>query len=177
MSSKFLFEINLGNLDKFYQVKRAKALMLQFHNWSKIIKKISILHWEQFTRAKCTSLPFKPQKVQQKKITSMRSVKKLHIQIKTDIKNTVKQALLKIWNILLYITSEKNTETVFPTLDSDNLTGTASKKDFSELSLWLLWRYTCTRSSLAQRHGRNMSLLKSDHTWTSMLSLTRLDFW
>lgn len=103
--------------------------------------------------------------------------KKLYIQNKTDIKNTVMQAVLKIWNILVYITSEENTETVFPTLDSDNLIGTASKEDFSELSLWLLWRYTCTRSSLAQRCGRNMSLLKSDHTWPSMLSLTRLDFW
>lgn len=106
----------------------------------------------------------------------MKSVKKLHIQIKTDIKNTVMQAPLKIWNILLYITSEKDTETVFPTLDSDNLTGTASKKDFSELSLLLLWRYKCTRSSLAQRHGMNMSLLKSDHTWTSMLELNKAWF-
>lgn len=102
---------------------------------------------------------------------------KLHIQIKIDNNNTVMQALLKIWNILLHRTSEKNTETVFPTLDSDNLIGTASKEDFSELSLWLLWRYTCTRSSLVQRCGRNMSLLKSDHTWPSMSRLTRPDFW
>lgn len=31
MSFKFLFEIILGNLDKFYQVKRAKVFMLQLH--------------------------------------------------------------------------------------------------------------------------------------------------
>lgn len=101
--------------------------------------------------------------------------KKLHIQIKTDIKNTVMQALLKIWNILPYITSEKNTDTVFPTLDSNNLIGTSSTEDISELSLWLLWRYIYIRSNLAQQHGRNMSLLKSDHTWTRMPSLKRLE--
>lgn len=44
MSFKFFFAIDLGNLDAFYQVKRAKAFMLQLHNGSKIIKKISILH-------------------------------------------------------------------------------------------------------------------------------------
>lgn len=31
MPFKLIFAINLGNLDKFYQVKRTKVFMLQFH--------------------------------------------------------------------------------------------------------------------------------------------------
>lgn len=178
MSFKSLFEINLGNLDKFYQVKRAKVSMLQIHNWTevKLSRKYPYDTDSNLKEHKAQHcLPNLLQNHKKFNRKKLHQSTKLHIQIKTDIKNTEMQALLKIRNILLYITSEKNT--VFPTLDSANLIGTASKEDFSELSLWLLWRYTCTRSSLAQRRGRNMSLLKSHYTWTNMLSLIRLDFW
>lgn len=100
VSLQFLFEINLTNLDKFCQAKRSKAFMLQLLYWTeaKLSRNIhtTLLVIYKNTIYNTAFQTYETTKKKNRKKYLWGKSTKWHVQIKTDSKNILLQALLKI---------------------------------------------------------------------------------